>query len=540
MSLSPESSSVKTSVWQEREWWFAIAGCAVILVINLVRPLNWDNALYQSIAWQWLKFGRIPYVGTFDQNFPGIFYFHGISWLLFGNSEIGFGAFDATLHLFQGLGIYLLVRRSHKPFTALVAALLSCEIYLSNSDWSGGQRDAFAMITVVFATILYFRIKDRPFPAGKQIFLAAAAGLLMGLVILLRPTFGLLSLWLGVVILLTLNNGRWLVATVYAFGVVAAIVAAFSPYFAMPGRMASIYTALIKFNVEVYGTMKYRHSLLDPGIWKHWLVFLVALAFALIVWLRNSATGKRKVGRTWSPEALLIAGYLVGSIISIMWMGKYFRYHFEPLYQLSAILLAVTTERYFRGNEKSYKLACVVLLLVSLLLFYPWKYAKFYYQAIAANAPDRLTFIQDKHSPDSVNGYRKQVELASYIRSNSKPTDRVEFACLDPWLMYRTGLESSSQFTSIVHIMISKPDGSFPPYEQKWRQEFVDSIRVIRPKYFVTAFGPPAPSNELLRDLPYHALEGIPGYKEMLRDNYSLDTTIGWWMVYRAKPVEAH
>ncbi len=535
MSSSSTSSSPRTSLWQEREWWFAIGGCCIVLAVNLVRPLIWDNALYQSIAWEWVRYGRMPYVGTFDQNFPGVIYFHAISILLFGTSEFGFRVLETSLHLLEAMGIYLLVRRSHKPLTALTAALLSCEVYLPGE--SVGQRDAFAVVVLVFATILYFRINDRPLTTGKQIFLAVAAGLLMGLMILLRPTYALCTLWLGAVMLLTLERGRWLTASAYSFGVIAAIVIAFSPYLAMPGMLGSLYTDLIRFNTEVYGATKYRRSPWEPTVWKHWLVFFIAVAFALFVWLRKRVSGTEKTNGKRNPELLLIAGYLVGAFVSIMWMGKFFRYHFEPLYQFSFILLVVTIERYFQRNDKYRTIACIGLILVGLIVFYPWRVAKFYYKAIAANAPDRLAFVASEDFPDSLSGYRRQVELASYIRSKSKPTDRVEFACMDPRLFYLTGLEPSSQFTSLLHIMVSKPDGSFPLYEQKWRQEFVDSIRVIRPIFFVTALGP---DGGFFQNAPYRALEGIPGYKEMLNANYSLDTTIGYWLVYRAKPLNAH
>ncbi len=540
MSDISTSPSSKISVWHEREWWFAIGGCALILAVNLARPLHHDNALYQSIAWQWVEFGRKLYVGTFDQNFPGILYFHAISCLLFGTSEIGFRVLETALHLLEAMGIYYLVRRSHKPLTALTAALLSCAIYLSGSDWSVGQRDAFAMVALVFATIMYFRLRDHPLRTAMQLCIALVIGLLMGLVILLRPTYALFAIWLGVIMLLTLRERRLFIATVYTIGAIGAVAASFWPYLAMPGMMDFIYTALVKFNMDVYGTSKYRRTPWQADAWKHWSLVIIAVTFSLWVGMRSRSSVRRKDWIARNTELLLIAGYLAGAFISIVWMGKYFRTHFEPLYQFSVILLAVSIERYFRANDKYRTIACIALLFVSLALFYPWKIAKFYYQAVRSNAHDRLAFVAAEQYPDALSGYRKQVELASYIRLNSKSSDRVEFACADPWLSYRTELELTSKFTSVMHIVITKPDGSYPQYEQEWQQEFLDSIRTIRPKFFVTALGPTPAQDEFLPDVPSRSLEAIPGYKEMLNSNYSLDTTIGWWLVYRVKPFKDH
>jgi 4-amino-4-deoxy-L-arabinose transferase-like glycosyltransferase len=294
MSVISASTPSRTSVWQEREWWLAIGGSVLILAVNLLRPLHYDNALFQSIGWQWVRYGRKLYVGTFDQNFPGVLYFHAISCILFGTSEIGFRALETSLHLLEAMGIYCLVRRSHKPLTALTAALLSCLIYLSGSDWSVGQRDAFAMVALVFATILYFQLKDRQFSTTMQLCIALVIGLLMGLVILLRPTYVLFAFWQGVVMLLTLKESRWIIATGYTAGAAVALMAAFWPYFAIPGVMDFIYTAIVKFNIDVYGTSKYRRTPWQADAWKHWSFVITAVAFFIWVGARNRASLRRK------------------------------------------------------------------------------------------------------------------------------------------------------------------------------------------------------------------------------------------------------
>ncbi len=535
MSQVPSHVSPNGPFWCEKEWWIALGLCCLVLVVNLLRPMHHDNAVFQSMIEQWVKYGRKFLIGSVDQSFPGILYFHAISYFLFGTSEIGFRFVETSFHLAQAMGMYWLVRRSLSPITAIAAAVLSCELYMSGSDWSVGQRDAFVVTALVFATILFFRVVDRPrLRKAIRVLHFLAIGMLMGLVILLRPTYGGMMVWLGIVILVTFKSQRRANLVEYILGVIAAFVVTSLWFLGEPRMLNLVYYTLIRLNLDAYGTAKYGRTPWAWGAWKAWLMILIPAAAACLLWLKNRDRTHLVKDRT---EFLLFAGYFAAAMLSLVVMGKYFRTHFEPLFQLTAILIPVTIERFFlRYRSSRILLAQSVVLLVGLIVLLPWKLPKFYFEALRAGMRHPLTYVYEQTYPDTLHGYRKQTELASYIRARTNPSDRVDFVTADPWLAYRTGLQLTSRFPSIVHLMILPPSGAYRDYQLEWQQEFVDSIATIRPKFFVTAFGPSVAENEFLPDVPYRALQRIPGYQKMLSTNYQLDTTIGWWLVYKLKP----
>src|ERR1019366_2530731 len=65
---------------------FAGGLSAFIMSGHLLLPLGTDNSVYQSMALAFVRFGRLPYLGSWDENFPGIIPIHAVAIVLFGNS----------------------------------------------------------------------------------------------------------------------------------------------------------------------------------------------------------------------------------------------------------------------------------------------------------------------------------------------------------------------------------------------------------------------------------------------------------------------
>src|SRR3954470_12414615 len=84
-----------------------------ILLPELVVPFNHDSELYHSIGRLYSAFGRTPYLGSWDQNFPGIFYLHSAVIALFGTSPFAFRAVDIVAHLTTALLVAALVAKRY-------------------------------------------------------------------------------------------------------------------------------------------------------------------------------------------------------------------------------------------------------------------------------------------------------------------------------------------------------------------------------------------------------------------------------------------
>ena len=76
----------------------ALLVSGLILLVTFLYPLSGDNALYMYMADLLLK-GHLPYLGSWDVNYPGIVFLHVPHVLLFGSSTLGFHAYDILLQL---------------------------------------------------------------------------------------------------------------------------------------------------------------------------------------------------------------------------------------------------------------------------------------------------------------------------------------------------------------------------------------------------------------------------------------------------------
>src|ERR1051326_7795739 len=127
---------------KERKYFvIALFGSVVLLSIELLYPLNFDNMIFQSMASELFRFHRYPYVGTWAHDMPGLVFLHWIGIVIFGDTAIGFRAFDAIVHIALSGLLFVLVRRWLSPLLAAVTVLFYNYHYISASSVVV-QRDA--------------------------------------------------------------------------------------------------------------------------------------------------------------------------------------------------------------------------------------------------------------------------------------------------------------------------------------------------------------------------------------------------------------
>src|SRR5205085_9736805 len=91
------ASRPRLSFWRDRLLWLVLVGSAAMLALTIPKPLGFDNAMYQRMGIDLHDFGRIPYIGSWDQNFPGIFYIHYLIISAFGPSDLSVRWFDCLV-----------------------------------------------------------------------------------------------------------------------------------------------------------------------------------------------------------------------------------------------------------------------------------------------------------------------------------------------------------------------------------------------------------------------------------------------------------
>src|ERR1700733_5938693 len=241
-------SEIRATLW-------VTLGATAILAGHVLIPFNFDNDIYQTIGLHLVRFHRLPYIGSFDQNFPGIMYIHAGIIALLGNTEIAFRGFETILHIASAAILFLLLRRWISERAASMSALLSCVYYDLGGIWFGGQRDGIAFFFVLAAALIVYKLKDNArygFKRWNDHLLALVMGLLVGVATLIRPTNGLFGLVL--IISLWLVGGQWkyVFSIIYIAGILSLWIVAFYPYFGISGGLYRVYLCIIRFNTEVY------------------------------------------------------------------------------------------------------------------------------------------------------------------------------------------------------------------------------------------------------------------------------------------------
>lgn len=490
--------------------------CAVLLLKHLLVPLNPDNDTYHAMAWQLYGYGHLPYLGSWDQNFPGIVYIHWLSIALFGNSAIGFRMVDALFHLANALLLFSLTRRFLNAKAAAVTAVLYVLYYTHDSFWLAGQRDGFAVTFVLLALWWFYERKQHRY---------FVVGLLLGCATVLRPTFALFAL---AILLLEQANLRTMLrwAAQVAAGALCIWLLQFIPYIVSENGMREYYLATIRFTADLYGghALPWSTLLLWNRAQKIFFTILFIGVIALLVQKRGLAPN-----RDVSRVLLLL---FAASALPVLLMRKFSIYHYDPLFTLltpvCAYLLIATADLFKRYRN----IALFGLLAIVAIRMFPRHVVKDYFVP-AASASSRLEHVYDRIDHDTLYGERAERELAQYLRSNTGPDDAIEIASIWPGAAWMAERRRASRFTTWYALAMTR-EGKQTEYQQAWQREYVNSIRTARPVFVVIARGPRSflishenePSNMFFR---------LPGMQGLMDSNYSFDSKIRGFDIYRHK-----
>ena len=229
-----------------------LAGTILLLSIDLLLPFNRDNEIFQSMAMDLVRFGRLPYLGSWAHDFPGTIYAHWLSITIFGNSELGFRLFDLSLHLAMAWMFYSLVCRWLAPRTALLAVMLYMLHYISDGFVLAGQRDEFALFFMLLGTVLILET------TGEQrwkYLTGFGAGIALTMMFTFRATYGTFPL-VGLAFLQFSIRNKAALSISFMMGSACVLLALFIPYFLQTGGMEQVYLATIRYNLDIYGGIR--------------------------------------------------------------------------------------------------------------------------------------------------------------------------------------------------------------------------------------------------------------------------------------------
>jgi hypothetical protein len=490
-----------------------------ILAVVFLIPFNSDLDLHHAMGLA-LTHGHLPYIGSWDNNFPGIVYFHALSILLFGKGYIGFRILDVLVHLGTAMCIFIIAVRYMRPLYAMLGATLNSIYYVGGSFWLVGQKDSFATFFIVLAALFFLNSIREPQRSFRFIL---ASGIAIAIAISFRPTFLLLAL--SIVVLQRIEHRPLKETLIFFVGISLPWVAILLPYIIIPGGLMQFYESTIEVNLTVYGPVRAAYDWF--GLLRQPLVFCAI--FSLL-------PGRAGAGYHKIPNLLrlLVLLFLASAIINIAVMGKYLVYHFDPFFVIIAPMAAHGIENvasYFRFTAvRAILVGAAVLVLFRLL--YPFDVLHYFRNALEAGDPHPIHRVWEeiKNSPDF--GLAREEEIANYIERNTVVSDRIEVVSIMTALRWRIDRQEVSRFTTMQAYAFRLPGQNFLPFELDNQRELFDSIQRILPRYLLLATEPQGVMT-LNNKTPEACFMAIPGMDTLMKTRYTIDTIIGPFRIFR-------
>lgn len=320
-------------------WMIWLVVMFVLGSLYLTLKVSPDQALFDYIAWSHLQ-GDSYYVGVAEQNWPGKMLLHELGIRLFGVHFWTFRAIDYALMLVLTIGAAALLRQSGYRSAANVFLFLYPALYVSSGTWMAGQRDIVAAGILLSAAATVCTQVSR-----QRIFLALAAGALVAIAVLVRPTF--LSFFAGLLLLVWVRMPgeesadllqKWRICLGLVCGFAIPILMVLLGGVAI-GALDDFYQQTYLFNLQAYQVPEPRSRLVwqafvvVAGSW-HWISLLAVVGISL--WVADAGP--------WRPLVLAV-GVLATVLVSYFVQNKGFEYHLGGLLPILVLLVAVAIDR---------------------------------------------------------------------------------------------------------------------------------------------------------------------------------------------------
>jgi hypothetical protein len=469
-----------------------------------------DQYFHHYLGWR-LAEGELPYIGSYDQNFPGGAIIHAICILVFGQTSLGFAVFDLLL---QTIGLYFIARTAKHlsgDAAAMLAPVIYALTYIGLGTWNIGQRDAFIVPFLAYA--VWLLVKDRL--TFRQV---VALGLSCGYMILLRPMFIVFAVFAALYIFWRGRSWREAI-TVLIFGALPAL--AVITIYLVIGKFDVLYESIVQFNVEVYG--KFRHGVTMRGSGTMTLIFiwgLVGIVYSLV-----------KDRTRFRPLVPVLIATLIAPISTFI-QGQGDAHHMTPSYAMAAIWSGIgiaSVIEAFKPRSEARRMVGLAIAVVAIVLRgsdrLPWD------SMDAFAKGDSLRSIYESNVSTDVK-LAEELAVADYLRPRLANGDKLFIWSMRIWPYQLTGHEAPTRFQTHEHILMQPKGQPQTPLQLKWRAEMMRDFNSNPPKFILwtkTDHLWLLPNAESSKD----QVKRFPEFEQFVRQRYTLDTVIGGFEILR-------
>lgn len=547
----------------ERPLLIALGISAVLLMIVVASPLSVDNLIYQSMALDLLRHGKIPYLGSWDQNFPGIIPIHYAAIILFGEQDISFRFVDVILQLGFVVVFYKFCRFWLSERAAAIAVVLWIFYYVTGRGSIYGERDVYAIMALVAGLYFMYRgieISKTRHGHPRGWLALIVTGLFVGYSIILRPTFGLPFLLIAVFLFSIQDRksrvwNQWKPVILFSIAGMIPLLVLLSLYAAIPGGLYAMYMATIRFNLDVY--TKFNGA---SGLQTLFIIFVFFLGRGYLIPLATIGwIAVRKKSHTTQPtqkatttfllrqltrnERWLYYSLLLFFIAITIVQRKYLAYHFTPVYLLVCPFSAVGVAwllQYIRGwFARTSAVVVLVALYIIFMVGDRHEIVGFAQALFEGRNPIEAAYAEHHFSPSF--GAVPQWEVLHFLSLPGNDTGSLEICSFEPALRTHLNRTFASPYVMPTAIAWSingsmRGDTSVAPqftnYQLAWRLAYVDSLCINKPQFIILARNTVCWN---MRD-PYRTyLHTIPGFDSLLQASYRYDTAFGCFQIFRRR-----
>jgi hypothetical protein len=465
-----------TQLARRIDWsWLAVGlivlGAAWLRWHLLDVPLERDEGEY-AYGGQLLLQGVPPYQLLYNMKLPGIYAVYAAILAIFGQSQTGIHLGLLAVNAASIVLIFLLGKRCASPVVGVCAGAIFAVLSMGQSV-QGIFANAEHFVVLPALAGLFFLLLGLD---SKRHFFIFMGGILLGTGFLIKQHGALFAVWGGLYLVFDgWRNNRCRLLDI-ARQLLLLVGGAALPY---------LLTCLLLWKAGVFRefwfwTIDYARAYASQVSWNDaWLNLsnrvMTIVSDAPLLWLAVALgtiaclTRQRDIRRNF-----FILGFAVFSFLALC-PGLFFRPHYFILLLPGAALLAgiaihSTVTVIFGGHWQSKHSGLALALLGLCLGGALYQQRQFLFQFSPAQAST------DTYWP---NPFNESLEIARYIRSNSKPTDTIAIIGSEPQIFFYAGRRSATGYIYMYPLMEGHD------FALEMQQGLIAEVERAEPEYLI-------------------------------------------------------
>ncbi len=465
-----------------------------------------------------VRLGGMPYKDAWEVKGPTAFLPYALVELIVGPTMWGIRVFDLIMTAATMTAVYQVCKNWWDRKAGWYGVVILAFTALTMDYFTTAQPDNWCAGLIAIAAALLAGAA-RPVSALRF----ACAGACVAVCFLEKPTYLMYLLLLIPPLIWKRREGELWRSVAAAIGGFLIPVTVLVAWLSARGALSASIDTYFLFNMRVHAgneVSAINKQFSNLTFWMRSIApfstFMLPALLGGVVLLRRS-----------TAPALLFAFWCGLGLVSVIVQRKYFAYHWFPLFPWLAAgtaialrkaeAMRVPVPRHWNINVNITHFMFLWFALLYLpLTSHPIGQWLFY----ASGHISREQYLADFGINRPSNYWFPRVQgIADYVRERTTPDQYVLIWGFEAGINYLSNRLSPSRFEYSYPLEV----GANTPFRAAYRVEFMDKMRAHPPAYIVVA---DLDANLLVNASSKQALEGFPELKELMRERYTLETTI--------------